>query len=197
LDTREEDWRLVEVVATVVVLVVERLVEETVALPIARVVVSVKKLSTPVISVVIPLSPSVTVVSGTPASGGVGVGDWAADCCGSVSTITANTRRHSSAFCAFIAVTRSIVLPPLSETTLFIRLRFPPSFAVDSSNLEPSDLGLLKADEYYNELLWMRLKEVIFLFTHFPIWEHTLGSATARCVSIWESAPRGRRKAGA
>jgi hypothetical protein len=61
-------------VGEAVVELLEREVEETVEPPIASVVVSVDVVDVPLMSVDVCVSPSVTVVSGTPASG-VGVGD--------------------------------------------------------------------------------------------------------------------------
>lgn len=85
----------------------DREVVATVGLPIARVVLSGDVVSIPSISVAIMVVPSVTVVSGTPTSG-VGEGACAADCFGRAMVNTTNTKRHSSAFRTFLAVTVSM-----------------------------------------------------------------------------------------
>jgi hypothetical protein len=87
----------------------EREVEETVEPPTARVVVSVDVVDTPLMSVDVSVSPSVTLVSGTPASGvGVGDGVWAADCVGKAIAKMTNTNRHNRAFPTFLVLTLSI-----------------------------------------------------------------------------------------
>jgi hypothetical protein len=88
-------------------------VGETVGLPGASVVLSVVLLSTPLISVIIMVSPSVTVVSGTPTSGSGAVeGVWAADCVGRAIVNATSIKRHSSAFRTLLAVTVSIFSLP-------------------------------------------------------------------------------------
>src|SRR5215467_4974239 len=139
------------------VVVVDREVDETVALPSTRVVESTNKVPTPVLSHAIPLSPSVTFSSGTPTSGsGVGCGVWAAECCGSANAITANTTRHQNALRTFIAVTRSIVFPPC--VVRYWLPIFPQRATADRPNTEHHALGPPKAAAYYNELLWIEFK---------------------------------------
>jgi hypothetical protein len=140
-DAPESDDESMVAVAVVVVSL-DTEVGDTAGLPAAKVVVSADAVDTPSISVVTRMSPSVTLVSGTPTSGpgsGVGVGAglpppppstgtmttladgvcemfcfvvWVADCQGRAIAHTTNIKEPNKPLRTFLAVTLSMVLPP-------------------------------------------------------------------------------------